>query len=73
MNEVTKGLSSPEVQAKYQKLQETFNTSVKKLAEQTNELAKSFGVTTPPGVQKAVTEIFDEIAKAAAKIQVSRR
>lgn len=71
VNETVKGLNSPEVQAKYQKLQETFMTSTKKLGESLLELSKSVGLHPPPAMQKTVNDMFDEMQKSSQKMLVS--
>lgn len=71
VNETVKGLNSPEIQAKAQKLQETLSTSIKKIAEQVNELSKSFGLQAPPAMQKTINEMADDLQKTMQKMGVS--
>ena len=73
INEGIKGLSSPEVKAKAEELQKTLTTSIKKIAEQVNELSKSFGLAVPPTIQKSLTEIYDEMQKTSKVISVGNR
>lgn len=68
INETVKGLSSPEVQDKAKKLQETMTSSMKKIGESVADLSKSFGLSVPPQIQKGFTEIFEEMTKTSKAV-----
>jgi len=73
LNDTIKGLNSPEVNAKAQKLQETLTTSVKKIGEQVMDLSKSFGLAIPPTMSKAFSEILEEVNKSSKALAVRGR
>jgi len=69
VNDAWKNLNNLETKKKFEELQQNWQESLKKIADQANDIGKSTGVQVPPTLQKLLNDVYAEVQTAAKSVQ----